>query len=483
MSNTGLDMAARGGPSGPGERKRVVIVGGGFAGLNVARELAGSAAEVTLLDRRNHHLFQPLLYQVAAAGLSPDEIAVPLRRALRHADNVRVELAEVQDVDLPSRSLELRGGRTLGYDYLVLAAGARPNYHGHDEWEPRAPALKSLDSALRLRERVLRALEAAELEPSAEARRRLLSFVVIGGGPTGVELAGALAELARLSVPGEYRRVNRSDVRVTLIEMADRVLQGFDPASSRAAQRMLEDLGVEVLLETKVESIEDGIVHHAGGTLPAVSVCWASGVAPVPLSARVDAEHDDGGRLIVDRCCALPEHPEVFVLGDMASFRPGGPDSQPLPALAAVAVQQGRAAGRNIARELRGEPRRSFEYRDRGTLATVGRGRAVADLGDRHMAGPAAWWLWWLVHIYQLVGMRNRVRVFLDWAWQYITPRRRAGARIITGRERMEPPPGPAARGDSDSGQAEPSPRELGRPLSGGHGGVDSGAVERRAGQ
>ena len=417
-------------------RRHVVIVGGGFAGLRAARALSNVDVDVTLIDRRNHHLFQPLLYQVACAGLAATDIAVPLRHALRSVGNVRTLMAVVESADLKCRRVQLSDGSKIAYDYLILAAGAEPNYFGNDDWEPYAPSLKSLDAALRLRERILLAFERAEREPSRANRQRLLSFAVIGAGPTGVEMAGALAELGRLAIARDYRRVERADVRVTLIEMGDRVLPTFGTASSHAAQRMLEELGVEVRLRCKVDAVSDGLVMHAGGTQAASTICWASGVKPAGLASMMadQVPLNGQGRIAVKGDCSLEHYPEVFVLGDMACFRCHR-RQRPLPALAAVAVQQGDAVGANIARDLRRRPRHAFEYHDRGIMATVGRGRAVADLGQLHLAGGGAWALWSLVHIYQLIGMRNRLRVLLDWAWQYLTTTRRPGARIITGRE------------------------------------------------
>ena len=410
---------------------RVVIVGGGFGGLTCARALAGAQAELTVVDRQNHHLFQPLLYQVALAGLAATDIAYPIRAALHGRRNVSVLLGEVTAIDVAGRAVRLDDGTTLAYDYLVLAAGVRTTYFGHDDWARFAPGLKDLDDALEVRRRVLIALEAAERAADPAERQRLLTFVVVGGGPTGVELAGAIADLSRDILAVDFRRLDRKAVRVVLVEMADRIRTPFDPPLSARARTQLEELGVEVRTGVRVESIDAGGVRVGGETVHAGTVLWGAGVRPSPLAAALGVPMDGAGRVIVGPDCAVPGHPELFVIGDMASFTPAGA-SAPLPGISPVAIQEARLVARNILDDVAGVPRRTFEYFDKGFMATIGRARAVAQLGRLRMSGLLAWLAWVFVHLWYLVGFRNRLAVFTNWIWAYVISRH--GARVITGR-------------------------------------------------
>jgi len=416
-------------------RKRVVIVGAGFGGLAAAKVLGskdeGSPVEVTVVDRLNYHLFQPLLYQVAMAGLAATDIAYPIRAALHGRRNVSVLLGEVTGIDVAGRSVRLDDGKSLPYDYLVMAAGAHTSYFGHEQWAKDAPGLKDLDDALEVRRRVLTALEAAERATDSAERQRQLTFVVVGGGPTGVELAGAIADLSRDILAVDFKRLDRKAVRVVLVEMADRILTPFDPPLSDKAREQLEELGVEVRTGVRVEAIDGGTVKVGGDTLHAGTVLWGAGVRPSPLAAALGQPLDRGGRVIVGQDCAVPGHPELFVIGDMASFTPEG-ESTPLPGISPVAMQQARAVARYILDDVAGLPRGRFKYFDKGFMATIGRARAVAQLGRLRMSGLLAWLAWVFVHLWYLVGFRNRVSVFTNWIWAYLVSRH--GARVITGR-------------------------------------------------
>jgi NADH dehydrogenase len=434
------------------ETTRVVVVGGGFGGLTCARALAGASVELTLVDRQNHHLFQPLLYQVAMAGLAPSEIAAPIRSILRKQRNALVLLDEVTGIDLERRRLQLLETPELAYDYLVLAPGAQTHYFGHDGWARYAPGLKSIDDAVEIRRRVLLAFEAAEREPDAQRRSQLLNFVVIGGGPTGVELAGAIAELGRYALSRDFRRVHPSETRVLLIEGGARVLPAFDEELSERTVLQLSELGVHVRTGAIVERIgPEGIVLRSGEVLAASTVLWAAGVATSPLLQKLGVELDRGGRAKVEPDCSLKGHPEVFVIGDAAYLL--GDDGKPLPGVSPTAMQMGRhvaeiirrAAGARARNQPSDAQRPPFKYRDKGSMATIGRSRAIAQLGALKLSGFMAWLAWLLVHIWYLIGFRNRLLVFFDWAWSYFTYRR--GARLITG-GRLEPgaPPEPGAQ-------------------------------------
>ena len=418
-----------------GARPKVVIVGAGFGGLSAAKALGGTDVAVTVVDRLNYHLFQPLLYQVAMAGLSATDVAYPIRRILRHHTNIKVLLDEVRAIDLAARRVNLASGIALAYDYLIVAAGAETSYFGHPEWAPRAAGLKDLNDALEVRRRVLSALEAAESTDDPAEKRRLLTFVVVGGGPTGVELAGAIADLSREILFEDFRQVKPSETRVVLVEMAGRILLPFDPSLSARAQDQLRELGVEVRTGVRVERIDDGGVLVGGEVIPSRTVLWAAGVRPSPLGAALGVPLDRTGRVIVEPDCAIPGHREAFVIGDMAALTPAGATA-PLPGISPVAIQQGRATARNILRAKGDLPREPFRYFDKGFMATIGKARAVAQLGRLRLSGLAAWLTWVVVHLWYLVGFRNRLTVFLNWIWAYIVSSHTA--RIITGRA---PPP------------------------------------------
>lgn len=418
---------------------RVVVVGGGFAGLAAARALGASGSpdlEVVLIDRRNHHLFQPLLYQVAMAGLSPADISMPIRSVLQGLRSVSVRLGDVQDLDLDGRVVRADTGE-VPYDYLVLACGATHSYFGHDAWEEHAPGLKTLEQATEIRRRVLTAFELAELEGDRERRRELLTFVVVGGGPTGVELAGALGELSRHTLSKDFHRIDPAGTRVILIEGGPRILASFDPELSRSATRSLEQLGVTVWTDTQVTHIDETGVRAGDEFVRARTVLWAAGVHASSLNARLGLPLDPAGRVKVEPDLSIPGHPEVFVIGDQSLFVD---ERGPVPGLAPAALQQGRAAAANILADLRGASRSPFSYFDKGSMATIGRASAVAQTGNFKLQGFIAWLAWCFIHILYLIGFRNRVLVFFQWTWSYIRYRR--GARLITNRgwKLAEPP-------------------------------------------
>lgn len=408
----------------------MVIVGGGFAGLWAARALARENVRITLVDRRNHHLFQPLLYQVATAGLSAPDIAAPLRHILRGQRNVAVRLGEVRAIDPVSKTATLADGDAIGWDYLLLASGATHAYFGHDEWAADAPGLKTLDDALAIRRRILLAFERAESARTAAERDAWLHFAVVGGGPTGVELAGTLAEIARHTLRDEFRQIDPAHAKVRLIEAGSRVLSTFPERLSEKAREQLQRLGVEVVTGTPVSAIDaDG--YALGDTrVAARTVLWAAGVAASPLGALLDAPRDRAGRVPVGPDLSVPGHPDIFIAGDLASVQQ---DGRPVPGVAPAAKQMGRHAGRVIAARLRGRPSPAFRYRDFGNLATIGRMAAVVHYGRMQLSGLPAWWFWLVVHIFFLIGFRNRLIVLIQWAWAYWSYQRHA--RIILGRE------------------------------------------------
>jgi NADH:quinone reductase (non-electrogenic) len=410
-------------------RPRVAIIGGGFAGLDAARVLDGAAVAVTLVDRRNHHVFQPLLYQVAAAALSPGDIASPIRWILRRQDNIRVLLAEVTGVDATGRTLLLDHGERLAFDYLIMAPGATHSYFGHDDWAPRAPGLKTLEDALVLRRRMLLAFEEAERESDPVRKQHLLTFVLVGGGPTGVELAGALGEIARHALRHEYDTIDPQSARIILIEAGDTILPTF-PASLRdSARQALRRLGVEVWERAQVTQILPEQVEVKGQPVRAHTIIWAAGVAASPLGATLGAPVDRIGRLLVSPDLSVPGYPYIFVAGDLANFP--HQTGKPLAGVAQVAKQQGKHAARNILRLVAGEATTTFRYRDPGNMATIGRAAAIADFGFARFSGFIGWILWLFVHILFLIGFRSRLSVLLQWAASYITYQR--SVRLITG--------------------------------------------------
>jgi NADH:ubiquinone reductase (H+-translocating) len=413
-------------------RARVVIVGGGFGGLQAAKAFAGAPVQVTLVDRRNHHLFQPLLYQVATAALSPADIAQPIRSVLRGQSNVDVVLAGVDAIDAVAKVIILdedHQARQLPYDYLILAAGAHHAYFGHDEWAPNAPGLKTLEDALDIRRRILLSFEEADRDPDSTRRKALMTFVIVGGGPTGVEMAGAIAEIARFSLARDFRHIDTRDARVILIEASSQLLAAFPDRLSRHALSDLERLGVDVRFGKPVTAIAPDAVTLGDEVIPANTIVWAAGVQSSPLGRSLGVELDRAGRVIVNPDLSVPGHPEIFVIGDMASLADSR--GRPLPGVAQVAMQQGAWAAANILRAIDGKPGRPFRYHDLGNMATIGRNSAVADIRGLRLTGFVAWLAWALVHILNLIGFRNRVLVGLQWLWSYLTLQR--GARLITG--------------------------------------------------
>ncbi|MBL8834413.1 MAG: NAD(P)/FAD-dependent oxidoreductase [Rhodospirillales bacterium] len=412
-------------------RPRVVIVGGGFAGLSAARELSASPVDIVLIDKRNYHLFQPLLYQVATAGLSPAEIAAPIRAILSHQPNVTVLMSKVAGVNTVAREVLTDTGR-VGYDHLVLATGARHAYFGRDDWAPYAPGLKKIEDATAIRRRVLVAFERAEASDDPIERQALLTFVVIGGGPTGVEMAGAIAELARTALAADFRRIEPGTARVMLVEAGTRVLATFPEQLSQKAKQSLEQLGVTVLTGKPVEVCDSEGVVIAGTRIRASTLIWAAGVAASPAAKWINAEKDRAGRAIVGPDLTVPGHPEIFAIGDTAMVRDA--DGKIVPGIAPAAKQQGVYAARVIAAKVAGRPMPpAFRYRHLGSMATIGRKSAVVDFGWMRLSGFLAWLLWGLAHVYFLIGFRSRVVVALNWIWAYVTFQR--GARLITGGE------------------------------------------------
>jgi NADH dehydrogenase len=407
----------------------VVIVGGGFAGLDAARALARRAVRVTVVDRHNHHVFQPLLYQVATAGLSPGDIASPIRWILRKQQNVRVLLGTVQRVDADRRAVHLEGGDTLEYDYLILAPGATHSYFGHPDWARQAPGLKTLDDALAIRRCMLLAFEEAEREPDPARKGHLLTFAIVGGGPTGVELAGALAEIARHTLRQEFDTIDPESARIILLEGGPSILPAFPESLREFARRALRKLGVEVWESAVVTNIQPDVLTVGPDEIRAHTILWAAGVAGAPVGRSLGVPLDRAGRVIVEPDLSVPDHPEIFIAGDLAHF--SHQTGQPLPGVAQVAKQQGGHAARNILRRVEGTATGQFRYRDPGNMATIGRAAAIADFGWLRVSGFLGWLLWLFVHVLFLIGFRNRLSVMLQWASAYATYQR--SVRLITG--------------------------------------------------
>jgi NADH dehydrogenase len=439
---------------------QVVIVGAGFGGLNAAQALGSAQVHITVIDRKNFHTFQPLLYQVATAGLSPGEIASPIRSILRSHKNIEVLMGEVLGFDLERRLVETPGAN-IPYDYLIVAAGAGHSYFGHDDWEEFAPGLKTIEDALEIRRRVLLAFELAERQAAAGETATPLNFIVVGGGPTGVELAGTLAEISRHALAHEFRSIDPARTHILLIEAGPRILPAYAEDLSRSAVEQLNHLGVEVRTSTLVTQVEAGAVYVGETRLPATVILWAAGVAASPLGKKLGVAVDRAGRVPVQPDLSLPGHPEIFVIGDLASLK--DEHGKMLPGVAPVAIQQGRYVAKLIRKELENPhtARSPFHYWDKGSLATIGRAAAVAEFGKIHISGFLAWLSWLFVHILFLIGFRNRLLVFIQWAWSYVTYER--GARLITGSTYL---PGwtanVTANGDTEASSPEPSsPQEI----------------------
>ena len=413
----------------PARRPRVVIIGAGFGGLAAAHALRHAPVDLTVIDKRNYHLFQPLLYQVATAGLSPAQIASPIRSILRNQKNATVLMGKVTGVDKAAKRVQA-GGQSVPYDYLIIATGARHAYFGHDEWEPFAPGLKKIEDATDIRRRILVAFEKAETETRPEERERLLTFVVIGGGPTGVEIAGAIAELANSALARDFRNIDPRQARIVLVEAGPRILSAFPESLAAAAERALVRLGAEVRKGTPVTAVAEDHVMVGAERIETRTVLWAAGVAASPAAKWLGAPKDNAGRAIVNADLTLPGHPEIFIIGDTAAMKDA--KGQPVPGIAPAAKQAGAYAAAAIKARLTGrDDRGPFRYRHAGNLATIGRKAAVVDFGWLRLRGNPAWWLWSIAHIFFLIGFRNRITVALDWFWSYITFQR--GSRLITG--------------------------------------------------
>ena len=411
------------------ERPKVIIIGGGFGGLWAAKALANKPVDVTLIDLKNHHVFQPLLYQVATAVLSPGEIAQPIRRILAKAKNIEVILGEVSGFDKEDSKVILTDGSHIGYDYVIVAAGARHAYFGHDEWETAAPGLKTLEDAVEIRRRVLLAFEHAEREAYLAGVQRQLNFVVVGGGPTGVELAGAIADIARQVLANDFKAIDTRKTRVMLFEGSDRVLGTFAAELSISAKKQLEQIGVEVRLNSFVADIEPGRVKVGDDWIDCDVVLWATGVAASPLGKALGVETDKAGRVFVEKDLSLKGFPNVFVIGDMASLMQDS--GEPVPGVSPAAMQMGTATANNVLRDINGKERENFTYWDKGTMATIGRSKAIAEAAGMKFKGFIAWLMWLFLHVFFLIGFRNRLAVMFSWFWAYLT--RERSARLITG--------------------------------------------------
>lgn len=410
-------------------KPKVVIIGGGFGGLQAAKELGGKDVEVALIDKKNHHTFQPLLYQVATAVLSPGEIASPIRRILHRYQNVQVVLGEVVGIDVEKRQVKLSDDSEIAFDYLIVAAGARHSYFGHDEWEDDAPGLKTVEDALEIRRRVLLAFELAEREAYLTGVKKHLSFVVIGGGATGVEVAGAIAGIARQALAKDFNLIDTKRALVMLFEGGDRILNTFDPKLSEHAKQDLEDLGVEVYLNSFVTDVEAGRIKVGEKWIHCDVAVWATGVAASPLGKQLGVETDRAGRVLVNKDLSVGKHKNIFVIGDMVSLLQD--DGKPVPGVAPAAIQMAENAAANILRDIKNEPRKDFKYFDKGSMATIGRNRAIVEAGRFKLTGFIAWLAWLFVHVISLIGFKNRLYVLSEWFWAYMT--RERSARLITG--------------------------------------------------
>jgi NADH dehydrogenase len=429
------------------DKPKIVVVGGGFGGLAAIKELKGLDADITLIDRRNHHLFQPLLYQVATTSLGPSEIAWPIRQLVHRRKEVTTLFGSVVGVDTSAKLVKLDGGTTVPFDYLILATGAQHAYFGHDDWEPYAPGLKTLEDATAMRRRLLVAFERAELETNPERRKALLTFVIIGAGPTGVELAGAIIELARITLRDDFRNIKPEEARVVLIEAGPRVLANFKPQMSAYAEKALRELGVEVMLNTPVTAVHAEGVTFAAGTIAAETIIWAAGVLASPAAKWLGVEADRAGRVKVNPDLSVPGHPNIFAVGDTVTTTT--PDGKLVPGIGDVAKQSGRHAAKVVRARLRGETRGlPFHYKHLGDIATIGRSRALIDFGFLKLTGWIGWWAWGLAHIYFLIGLKNRIFIALNWLWIYLTGYR--SARLIT-----QDMPSPA--GASEVREADPA--------------------------
>lgn len=419
---------------------KVVIIGGGFGGISVAKSLKSTSLDVTIVDKRNHHLFQPLLYQVATAALSPGDVAVPIRSIFSSKDSIRTVLGEVEAIDKEEKLLRFKSRSPLRYDYLVVASGSKYNYFGNNEWEEHAPGLKSIDDAIAIRERLLYSLEIADQLNSDEDKEPYLTYAVIGAGPTGVEMAGAIAEIAKRNMMRDYKNIDPDKTKVYLIEAGPKVLLGYPDSLSKKAQQDLEEMGVTVILNQPVTDVKSDSVTAGDTVINTPNIIWAAGVTSSPILDSLSVEQDKTGRIFVEDDLSVKGYPNIFVIGDAAHSKDS--EGDPLPALAPVALQQGKYVGRKIKDMVAGEKTKPFSYTDKGSMATIGRAKAVADIKGFKFSGVAAWMLWSLIHIFFLIGFRNRFRVFAEWVWHYLTYKR--GVRIITDK---------FSRAESDSGK------------------------------
>ncbi|MGB3345537.1 MAG: NAD(P)/FAD-dependent oxidoreductase [Aequorivita sp.] len=412
------------------KRRHIVIIGGGFGGIATAKALKSTDADITIIDRLNHHLFQPLLYQVATAELSPGDIAAPIRAIVNKNPRIKVLLGEVEKIDSEKKSLKTRNGQSIFFDQLVIATGAQYNYFGREEWAEYAPGMKSISDALKVREQLLMSMEEAEQLNDSNKRKSLLTYFIIGGGPTGVEMAGAIAEIAGNGAKHGYRTIKQEDARIYLIEAGPRILNAFPESLGKKAEEMLEKMGVKVLLNTPVTNIEKNRVHLKVGSIETPNIIWAAGIKASSLLDSLKVEQDRSGRVLVGSDLSIPQYPDIFIIGDSAHSK--DKDGVPLPALAPVATQQGKFVGKLLAKDGKRNIKAKFTYTDKGTMATIGRAKAVADIKGLEFSGFFAWSLWSFIHVLSLIGFRNRIRVFVEWIWNYFTYKR--GVRLITDR-------------------------------------------------